>query len=258
MTHAHPPQLPAIRRPAGKPYQIHTNSIPKAGGTVTLILSGKSLGTDGVTYLYSGTVQITPQGVIPPPPPPLALTSYSPNPSPAGGPVTLTGTGFASGITATYLGLPLAVTYLSATRLTVTAPVLAAGGTGPVTLALGTARVTGPILTVLPGQKAPDLFVTGYRDGQRNPATSFLPGATVFIDGANFGTVPGTVKINGVLVPTQKWTDTELEIVAPPPATGAETRAVLLDIRRPDGGWETLMGFVLVVPPGAPRGKVRF
>lgn len=70
-----------------------------------------------------------------------------------------------------------------------------------------------PVPTPAPG---PAPFVSGYRDGQRNPATLFSPGATVFIEGSNFGPLAGTLSVNNQVVKVYAWTDTEIAIVAPP------------------------------------------
>jgi hypothetical protein len=70
-----------------------------------------------------------------------------------------------------------------------------------------------PVPTPIPG---PAPFISGYRDGQRNPATLFSPGATVFIDGSSFGPPAGTVSVNNTLCKIYSWTDTEIAIIAPP------------------------------------------
>ncbi len=70
-----------------------------------------------------------------------------------------------------------------------------------------------PVPTPVP---SPAPFIGGYRDGNRNPATIFSPGSTVFIDGSNFGPPAGTVTVNNTVCKVYAWTDTEIAITAPP------------------------------------------
>lgn len=97
---------------------------------------------------------------------------------------------------------------------------------------------------------APDIVIYGYRDAQRNPALAFLPGTTVYIEGVNFGARAGTVKVGNTVVLPQSWRDTQIEILCPPLPIGAKTGPVLLEIRRPDGSYNQVMGFTIIAPPG--------
>lgn len=84
-------------------------------------------------------------------------------------------------------------------------------------LVLTPAPVPVPIPVPVPTPApSPAPFVSGYRDGQRNPQTLFSPGQTVFIDGSNFGPPAGTVRVNNQVVKVYAWTDTEIAITAPP------------------------------------------
>jgi hypothetical protein len=70
-----------------------------------------------------------------------------------------------------------------------------------------------PVPTPVP---SPAPFVSGYRDGNRNPQTIFSPGQTIFIDGTGYGPPAGTVTVNNTVCKVYAWADTEIAITAPP------------------------------------------
>lgn len=113
----------------------------------------------------------------------------------------------------------------------------------------------GPVPNPTP---APDMTVYEYRDNHRNPATAFLPGTTVWIEGDGFGTAPGQVLINNVAVPTQSWTNTEIEIICPTrAAAGNPPGPINLGIVRSTGGSYYAMAFTIIGPPATVPKKPR-
>ncbi len=243
---------------------------PKAPKPKTVAVSvGDTISVNGVLYVVSAT--LIPAGSPPPPPPPpspklIGLTTSGPtfsagailsgtltldSPAPLGGcPVTLSSSvpavlPVSSPVTVAAGATQGAFTATAGNPTTTTAVTLtgSAGGTSQ------TAAVT-----VL-GSNATVMNIYGYRDGNRNPALNFGPGQTVFIEGVGFGATPGQVHINNNLIATQKWTESELQIVCPSLPGGALAGPCLLDVRRADGqDWNTTMGFVIIPPPTRPAG----
>lgn len=108
----------------------------------------------------SGTGLFTIGGITPPPPPPPpvnpTVTGYQPNPATALQTVTVSGSGFDATAKASWQGLNLATTFVSATGLRFVAPQVTQASTGPVTVTLGSgASATGPSLTVNPNLGPP-------------------------------------------------------------------------------------------------------
>lgn len=142
-----------------------------------------------------------------------------------------------------------------ATSTTFSATASSPTATTPVTLTAAAGGITKSAAVTILGSSAVPMAIYGYRDGNRNPAISFGPGQTVFIDGVGFGAALGKVTVNNNVLPTQKWTDSEVEIICPPLATGAPAARCVLDIRRSDGqDFNTTLGFTIVPPPVRPAG----
>jgi hypothetical protein len=119
----------------------------------------------GQPFVWSGSVTFTPGtgtrrtisgvgtftlGGTPPPPAPLTLTGVTPNPAVTGGPLLLTGSGFAAGARVLWGTTLLPVTVSSATVLTATAPFVLATQSQALSVTVNGQTASGPLLTVNP------------------------------------------------------------------------------------------------------------
>lgn len=243
--------IQAAKRSSRPPRLPRPHATPKAP---ILLQPGDIVNIGGVLYtVAAGLIPVTVTPPPPPPPPPVpTLTGYSPNPVAGGQPVTLLGTNFTDGATATWNGIPLGLILTSPATFSTTAPGVTSAVTAPVILTSSGTRLVGPNLTVTPAiGPAPDMTVWGFRNGNRDYSNIFSPGQTIFIEGKGFGAPAGTVAINHRQVPVEAWNDAEIRVTCPSLDTGAKSGPATLDIVRADhGSYNSSVAFTILLPPG--------
>ncbi len=231
--------------------------LPRVAPRAPILLNqGDSVSIGGILYTVgAGLIPVT----APVPPPGPALSAYQNtsgqmiNSGVPGSLVVIQGTNLGTTGAVSFNGLPAATTAWSATSLTATVPTPAAyPNTGPISVTVAGQTGFGPnfSITAKPTPPPPDMAVYAYRNGNRDYATVFSPGQTIFIVGKGFQLPPGTVSVNHANVPVVTWTDTEIQIVCPALATGATGGPAALDIIRADhGDYSSTMAFVILPAP---------
>jgi hypothetical protein len=126
-----------VKGPDGRMYRFQSPAI-------TFTPSGSE-----VKRSLSGVGTFLPVDVIPPPAPP-TVTGYSSSSVVSGSAFTINGTGFAGSPTVTWNGQGVAVSAVSPTSLTATAPTVTAAATAPIVVIQGGQNAQGPPLTVTP------------------------------------------------------------------------------------------------------------
>jgi uncharacterized protein (TIGR03437 family) len=187
-----------------------------------------------------------------------SLQLLTPNAAPAGSPsvpLTVTGSGFASGSTVTFNGTPLATNFVSSTDLTATVPAsdLASAGTFPVT-------VSNPAPGG--GTSAPVNFTVGQSTPSQNPQPSISelsPTSATAGSGPLMPTITGTgfiasssVTFNGVSHTTSVLSPTLLTItLSASDLATAGSFPIVVTNPAPGGGASNQVNFV-VTPSNAP------
>jgi len=173
-------------------------------------------GTDSVTVVNPGTGGGTSNAVtVTVKSPTVTLGSLSLNVATAGGGATtisVTGSGFLSGIQVEWNGVALKTTYVSSTKLTATIPASDLTTAGSYTIAVinpGSGSVTGNTATFTVDNPAPTLSSLS-----PNSATAGAAGATVTLTGAKFVSA-SVVQWNGVALPTTYLSGTKLTATVP-------------------------------------------
>jgi hypothetical protein len=144
------------------------------------------------------------------------VTSLNPTSGPPGTSVTVTGTGFASGATATVGGINAPVSNVTATTLSILVPSIAAGSQPVVvtvggtasnnTVSLAVTAATPSITSVAPTSVAQGASLT-------INGTGFAPGATVTI-GGTAATVTGTPTATAIVVTVAPTTPLNAQVVS--------------------------------------------
>jgi hypothetical protein len=156
-----------------------------------------------------------PLTVTPPPPPPALLPTFT---APVNQPVMINGVAY------TCTGV---LTFVPPVGAHVSLPPGSPGNPPPAALAALPDITGGPM-------------IGGYQNIGRTWMRLFAPGDMVYIEGAQWGSMPGKVTFDLVPVPVLSWSDREICIQIPNPYPNHK---VLIGVRRADGKFCSSMGF---------------
>ena len=221
---------------SGTAFGIATGSVSFNGTAATVSSwSDTSIAVQVPTGATTGPVAVTAGGVpsngvtftvVPPP----VVSSVTPLSGTAGTAITISGSNFGAATgTVRFNGTTASITSWSSTSISANVPALATSGSLVVTTSLGLAS-NSTSFTI----PAPNI-------SNISPSTA-RAGASVTINGTNFGSVAGTVTFNGITGSPTSWSNTQ--IVVPVPAT-ATTGPVIVT----QGGASNSVNFPVIPPP---------
>ena len=172
-----------------------TAVVPAGATTGNVVVTEGGLASNGVAF----TVLPTP-----------TVSAVSPASGAAGASVTLTGTHFGTtqGSSTISFNGTVATAITSWSNTSITALVPAGATTGSVVVTVDGVASAGTAFTVLPTPAISGLSLT-----------SAAVGASVTVNGSNFGATPGSVTINGTVATISSWTASSITFTVPAGAT---------------------------------------
>ncbi|HEY2115200.1 MAG TPA: IPT/TIG domain-containing protein [Candidatus Angelobacter sp.] len=190
-------------------------SVPTGATTGPVTVTAGGVASNGVTFT-----------VVPPP----VVSSVTPLSGTAGTAVAISGSNFgAAAGTVKFNGTTATITSWSSASISANVPALATSGSLVVTTSIGIASNSTSF--TIPAPNISNISPSAARAG-----------ASVTINGTNFGSVTGTVTFSGIAGSPTSWSNTQ--IVVPVPAT-ATTGPVIVT----QGGASNSVNFSVIPPP---------